>query len=69
MECETRIVSVSFGDTKNNISVLKKADRREITSQVKNWITSWVNYCENKVEYLKFLALFTAFMNRPDVKE
>jgi hypothetical protein len=48
--------------------VLKKANQRAIISQVKNWINSWVNYCENEAEYLKSLALFTAFMNRPDVK-
>jgi hypothetical protein len=28
-----------------------------------------VNYCENEAEYLKALSLFTAFMDRPDVKE
>jgi hypothetical protein len=28
-----------------------------------------VNYCENKAEYLKSFSLFTAFMDRPDVKE
>jgi hypothetical protein len=54
---------------KNDVSILKKSDRGAIISQVKNWITSWVNYCENKAEYLKSFALFTAFMDRPDVKE
>jgi hypothetical protein len=32
---------------------------------VKNWIASWVNYCENEAEYLKSFLLFTAFMDRP----
>jgi hypothetical protein len=47
MKYETCIVSVSFGDPKKDGSALKKADRREIISQVKNWINAWVNYCEN----------------------
>jgi hypothetical protein len=38
---------------KFDVSVLKKADRGAIISQVKNWITSWVNYCETEAEYLK----------------
>jgi hypothetical protein len=54
---------------KFDVSVLKKADRSAIISQVKNWITSWVNYCENEAEYLKSFLLFTSFMDRPDVKE
>jgi hypothetical protein len=54
---------------KIDVSVLKKADRGAIISQAKNWITSWVNYCENEAEYLKSFSLFTAFMDRPDVKE
>jgi hypothetical protein len=68
MECETRVVSVSFGDAEIDVSVLKKADRGALVSQVKNWITSWVNYCENEAEYLKSFSLFTAFMDRSDVK-
>jgi hypothetical protein len=44
-------------------------DRGSIISQVKNWITSWVNYCENEARYLKSFSLFTAFLDRPDVKE
>jgi hypothetical protein len=54
---------------KFDVSVLKKADRGAIISQVKNWSTSWVNYCENEAEYLKSFSLFTAFMDRHDVKE
>jgi hypothetical protein len=54
---------------KFDVSVIKKADRGAIISQVKNWITSWVNYCENKAEYLKSFSFFTAFIARPDVKE
>jgi hypothetical protein len=54
---------------KFDVSVLKKADRGTIVSQVKNWITSWVNYCENEAEYLKSFSLFTAFMDQYDVKE
>jgi hypothetical protein len=69
MERETRIVSVSCGDEKHDLSELKKADRSEIISQVKNWITSWVNCCENEAEYLKSFALFTDFKNLPDIKE
>jgi hypothetical protein len=53
---------------KIDVSVLKKADRGAIISQVKNWISSWVN-CENEAEYLKSFSLFTSFMDRPDVKE
>jgi hypothetical protein len=54
---------------KFDVSILKKADRGAIISQVKNWTTSWVNYCENEAEYLKSFSSFTAFMDRPDVKE
>jgi hypothetical protein len=36
---------------------------------VKNLITSWVSYCENEAEYLKPFSFFTAFTDRPDVKE
>jgi hypothetical protein len=46
MECETCIVSVSFRYTKltkNDDSMLKKADQHTIISQVKNWINPWVN--------------------------
>jgi hypothetical protein len=32
---------------KFDVSVLKKDDRGTIIFQVKNWLTSWVNYCEN----------------------
>jgi hypothetical protein len=53
---------------KFDVNILKKADRGAIISQVKNWIASWVNYCENKAEYLKSFSLFTAFMDQPDVK-
>jgi hypothetical protein len=53
---------------KVDVSILKKGDKGAIISQVKNWITSWVNYCENEAEYLKSFSLFTIFMNRPDVK-
>jgi hypothetical protein len=52
----------------NDFSVLKKADRRAIISQVKNWINSWINYCENEAEYLKSFVLFTVFINIPEVK-
>jgi hypothetical protein len=54
---------------KNDDSVLKKSDQRAIVSQIKNWINSWVDYCENEAEYVKSFALLTAFMNIPDVKE
>jgi hypothetical protein len=54
---------------KSDVSVLKKDDRGALISQVKNWISSWVNYCENEAEYLKSFSLFTAFMDRPDIKE
>jgi hypothetical protein len=53
---------------KFDVSVLKKADRSVIASQVKNWITSWVNYCENEAEYVKSFSFFMAFMDRPDVR-
>jgi hypothetical protein len=53
---------------KCDASVLKKADRRAIISQVKNWINQWVNYGGNGAEYLKSFALFTAFINRPDIE-
>jgi hypothetical protein len=46
--CEFHLVMQKF-----DVSVLEKADRCAIVSQVKNWINSWVNYCENKAEYLK----------------
>jgi hypothetical protein len=62
--CQFHLVTQKF-----YVSFLKKGERGAIISQVKNWITSWVNYCENKAEYLKLLSLFTAFMDRPDVKE
>jgi hypothetical protein len=52
---------------KFDVSVLKKANGGAIISQVKNWINSWVTYCENEVEYLKSLSLFATFVNRPDV--
>jgi hypothetical protein len=52
-----------------DVSVLKKADRGENISQAKNWITSWVNYCENEGEYLKSFGWFTAFMERHAVME
>jgi hypothetical protein len=72
MECETCILSVSLGNAKNYFSVLKKADQRalisQVISQVKNCINLWVNYCENEAEYLKSLALFTSFTNRPYIK-
>jgi hypothetical protein len=68
MECEIRIMSVSFGYAKMDVSVLRKADRCTIISQVKNWINSWVDYCVKEAEYLKSFALFTAIMIRPDVK-
>jgi hypothetical protein len=61
-------VSVPFGAQKSDVSVLEKADRGANISQVKNWIASWVNYCENEAEYLKSFSLFTAFMDRSDVK-
>jgi hypothetical protein len=48
---------------KFDVSVLKKADRGAIIYQVKNWITSSVNYCENEAEYLKSFSLFTAYMD------
>jgi hypothetical protein len=54
---------------KFDVSVLKKAARGTIISQMKNWINSWVNYCENEAEYLKSFSLFATFMDRPDVKE
>jgi hypothetical protein len=54
---------------KNDVSVLKKADRGAIISQLNNWITSWVNYCEKEAEYLKSFSFVTAFMDRLDVKE
>jgi hypothetical protein len=53
---------------KYNVGVLKKGDRGAIISQVKNWIASWVNYCESEAEYLKSFSLFTTFMDRPGVK-
>jgi hypothetical protein len=62
--CQFHLVTQKF-----DVSVLKKADRGAIISQVRNWITSWVNYCENEAEYLKSFSLFSAFMDRPDVKE
>jgi hypothetical protein len=62
--CQFHLVTQKF-----DVSVLKKADRGAIKSQVKNWITSWVNYCENEAEYLNSFSLFTAFMARPDFKE
>jgi hypothetical protein len=68
MECDTCIVSLSFGHAKNDVSVLKKADRLAIISQVKNWINAWVNYCKDEAGYLKSFALFIAFMNRSDIK-
>jgi hypothetical protein len=61
--CKFHLVTQKF-----DISIIKKADRGAIISQVKNWIASWVNYCENKAEYLKSFSLFTAFMDRTDVK-
>ena len=54
---------------KFDMSVLKKENRRAIISQIKNWIASWVNYCETEEEYLKSFALFNAFMSHEDVKE
>jgi hypothetical protein len=54
---------------KFDVSVLKKSNRGAIISQVKNWITSWVNYCENEGEYDKSFGLFTAFMEQPDVTQ
>jgi hypothetical protein len=41
--CQFHLVMQKF-----DVSVLKKSDRGAILSQVKNWITSWVNYCENE---------------------
>jgi hypothetical protein len=54
---------------KFSVSVLKKADRGAIISQVKNWITSWFNYCGNEAEYLNSFSLFMAFVDGPGVKE
>jgi hypothetical protein len=65
--CQFHLVTQKFGAI-----VLKKADRGAIISQAKNWINSWVNYCENEAEYLESFSLFTAFMafmDRPDVEE
>jgi hypothetical protein len=62
--CQFHLVTQKF-----DVSVLKKADRGAIISQVKNWITSWVNYCKNEAEYLKSFSLCTTFMDRPDIKE
>jgi hypothetical protein len=62
--CQFHLVTHKF-----DASVFKKSDRGAIISQVKNWITSWVNYCENEAECLKSFSLFTAFMDRPDIKE
>jgi hypothetical protein len=62
--CQFYVVTHIF-----DVSVLKKADRGALISQVKTWITSWVNYCENEAEYVKSFSLLTAFMDRPDVKE
>jgi hypothetical protein len=56
--CQFHLVMEKF-----NVSILNKADRGAILFQVKNWITSWVNYCENEAEYLKSFSLFTAFMD------
>jgi hypothetical protein len=53
---------------KFDFSVLKKADRGAIISQVKNWINYWVNYFENEAKYLNSFSLFTAFMDRSDIK-
>jgi hypothetical protein len=41
--CQFNLVTHKF-----DIGILKKSDRGIIISQVKNWITSWFNYCENK---------------------
>jgi hypothetical protein len=54
---------------KFDVIVREKAHQGAIISQVKNWITSWVNYCENEAEYLKSFALLTAFMDQPAVKQ
>jgi hypothetical protein len=54
---------------KFDVSIIKKAHRGAIISQVKNWITSRVNCCENEAEYLKSFSLLPAFMDQPDVKE
>jgi hypothetical protein len=69
MECEACIMSVSFGNSKNDVNALKKDNQRAIIKQVKNWIISWVNYCKNEAGYIKSFALFISFMNRPAVKE
>jgi hypothetical protein len=53
---------------KFDASFFKKADRVAIISQAKNWIASWVNYCENEAEYLNSFSFFTAFMDQPEVK-
>jgi hypothetical protein len=62
--CQFHLVTQKF-----DVSVLKKAGRGAIISQVKNWITSWVNYCENEGEYYKSFGLFTTFMERPDAMQ
>jgi hypothetical protein len=62
--CQIHLVTQKF-----DVSVLKKADRGAIISQVKKWITSWVNYCENEENYLESFSFFKAFMDRSDVKE
>jgi hypothetical protein len=62
--CQFHLVTHKF-----DVSVLKKTDGCASISQVKNWIISWINYCENEAEYCNSFSLFTAFMDRPDVKE
>jgi hypothetical protein len=62
--CQFHLVTQKF-----DVGDLKKDDRGAILSQVKNWITSWVNHCENEGEYLKSFGLFTTFMERPDVMQ
>jgi hypothetical protein len=62
--CQFHLVTQKF-----DVSLRRKADRGAIISQVKNWITSWVNYCENEGEYFKSFGLFTAFVEQPDVMQ
>jgi hypothetical protein len=62
--CQFHLVTQKLDD-----SFLKKADRGALISQVKNWITSWVNYCENEGEYFKSFGFFTDFLERPDVMQ
>jgi hypothetical protein len=62
--CQFHLATQKF-----NVRALKKADRGAIILQVKNWITSWAIYCEKNGEKMTSFALFTAFMDRSDVKQ